>query len=926
MSDQGPIAIDCGCGKAPAVTHPASIENPAGRSSLVYRVATHSGFKTAMQVALGRQAELIRLTARQNDDPSIALVDAWATALDVLSFYQERIANETYLRTATERRSVLELARAIGYELSPGVAASVYLAFSLETAPGSPSAVAVNVGTRVQSIPGQDQLPQTFETVEQIEARVAWNSLQPRLTLAQRLAIVDGALHCADLEGVQRPTTKLYLSGASTNLKAGELLLVVLANDSGTREAVPLRIISVTADHNAAWTCVTFQAGDTDDTAPAKSAPRKGQRALLSSDGSFGFGNLPLNDATVDALGLGGNLSDSYLSAIAAMYHWNLADLLIILRNLSQLQSSLAAGEGVFALRAKVGFFGYNAPYHGSLLNKGAPLYENNWDGPDGWQIWKDPLSDAYYTDADVYLERALPTLVSNSWAVFELPADEGSSYSVFGIRDVHDAAAVGFGMSSKVAALKLTRLDGFRIGATDKASFADRTVRETTAYVASELLNLAELPLETPLNAGDTQIVLNGLVSDLIAGQLIALSGERADAVGVMAAEILTLATVTHGEGFTTIYLTAGLVNSYVRRTVSINANVARATHGESKTEVLGSGDGSKAFQSFKLKQRPLTYVAAATSGGSATSLAVRVNNLLWQEVPSLHGRGPSDRVYVTRRADDGTVTVAFGDGATGARAPTGVENVTATYRVGNGLDGLADAGQISLLLTRSLGLVSVTNPVASAGAADPELLAQARDNAPLTVLAMQRIVSLQDFEDFARSLAGIAKAQAALVWNGERQVVHVTIAGAGGAAVEPASELYRNLIATIDAARHADYPLQVDSYRTLLFSVSGRLRVDATFVASDVIAAVTAALMDAFSFERRNFGQAVLKSEVLAVMQSVPGVVAVDLDALYSSTAASALITTLTARSALWDGVAIAPAELMMLHPVGVVLTEMI
>ena len=48
---------------------------------------------------------------------------ACACVADVLGFYQERIANEGYLRTATERRSVLELARTIGYELKPGVAA-----------------------------------------------------------------------------------------------------------------------------------------------------------------------------------------------------------------------------------------------------------------------------------------------------------------------------------------------------------------------------------------------------------------------------------------------------------------------------------------------------------------------------------------------------------------------------------------------------------------------------------------------------------------------------------------------------------------------------------------------------------------------------------------------------------------------------------
>ena len=55
-----------------------------------------------------------------DDDLAIALLDAWATVADVLTFYQERIANEGFLRTATERRSVLELARAIGYELEPG--------------------------------------------------------------------------------------------------------------------------------------------------------------------------------------------------------------------------------------------------------------------------------------------------------------------------------------------------------------------------------------------------------------------------------------------------------------------------------------------------------------------------------------------------------------------------------------------------------------------------------------------------------------------------------------------------------------------------------------------------------------------------------------------------------------------------------------
>ena len=96
---------------------------------------------------------LAELTTRSDDDYTIALCDAFAGLGDVLTFYQERIANEIY-RTATERRSVLELARLIGYHRSPGVAASTWLAFTLQTAPGQPAigpaAVVIPVGTRLQ--------------------------------------------------------------------------------------------------------------------------------------------------------------------------------------------------------------------------------------------------------------------------------------------------------------------------------------------------------------------------------------------------------------------------------------------------------------------------------------------------------------------------------------------------------------------------------------------------------------------------------------------------------------------------------------------------------------------------------------------------------------------------------------------------------
>ena len=85
------------------------IYNRPGLPTLAYRIGTHSDFVRRMLTALpgqtvpgdpaGSAGPLAALTTRSADDPAIALLDAWATVADVLTFYQERIANEGYLRT-----------------------------------------------------------------------------------------------------------------------------------------------------------------------------------------------------------------------------------------------------------------------------------------------------------------------------------------------------------------------------------------------------------------------------------------------------------------------------------------------------------------------------------------------------------------------------------------------------------------------------------------------------------------------------------------------------------------------------------------------------------------------------------------------------------------------------------------------------------
>ena len=89
----------------------------------------------------------------------------------------------------------------------------------------------------------------------------------------------------------------------------------------------------------------------------------------------------------------------------------------------------------------------------------------------------------------------------------------------------------------------------------------------------------------------------------------------------------------------------------------------------------------------------------------------------------------------------------------ARGCRAAR--NNVRAKYRKGIGVEGLVKSGQLSMLLSRPLGVKGVTNPLAAGGAQDPEQLGDARANAPLKVLTLDRVVSLRDYENFARAFA---------------------------------------------------------------------------------------------------------------------------------------------------------------------------
>jgi predicted phage baseplate assembly protein len=358
------------------------------------------------------------------------------------------------------------------------------------------------------------------------------------------------------------------------------------------------------------------------------------------------------------------------------------------------------------------------------------------------------------------------------------------------------------------------------------------------------------------------------------------------------------------------------GLESTYAIDTVAINANIAQATHGETVQEVLGSGAAGITFQRFNLKQPPLTYVSAANASGVDSTLEIRVNDVLWHEVPTLYGRGPRDRVYISRQDDAGNTTAEFGDSITGARLPSGQMNVRARYRRGIGLGGLLSKGQLSMLLSRPHGLRGVTNPDDTRGAQDPERLDEARLNAPLTVMTLDRAVSLDDYEDFSRAFAGAAKAMASWMWLGTSRQIFITVSGPLGNPIPSGSEVSNNLLSALRKAGDPFLSIHVGSYRPVQFQIDATVKIDPDFESDKVLAEVKQKLLNAFSFDVRSFGEPVFLSEVISLVQLVPGVVALDVNTLYRAGATPSLEQRLLAEMPTVSAAGeVLPAELLTL-----------
>jgi hypothetical protein len=200
---------------------PAPPTNLPGLNHIAYRNGTFREFRRALLTPQAGERELDSADGpvwRPGADSDLAVMMAewWAYVADVLTFYNERIANQAYLRTADLPESVTRLIQLLGYRPRPPIGATGTLAALV--APGQ--SALLPKGLQFQSKPGPGQEAQTFEL--DAATRIGSPDMVPSGPVVSLLAPIAGLL---------------LLQGSVRNVSGGDLLLL---RQRGSATATPV--------------------------------------------------------------------------------------------------------------------------------------------------------------------------------------------------------------------------------------------------------------------------------------------------------------------------------------------------------------------------------------------------------------------------------------------------------------------------------------------------------------------------------------------------------------------------------------------------------------------------------------------------------------------------------------------------------------
>ena len=750
---------------------PPAVTNLPGLPQITFRAGDFNSFRTALLTPLAAETSLAAWNSGRgiDSDPSVIdlgvmMVEWFAYLADILTFYNERIANEDYLRTCVLPPTPAALVNLLGYTPRPTIGATGFLAALLSPTIVGAQTVTLPDGLEFQSKPGPGQTPQSFE-------------LHPATTVGLPASVA--ATPPPSLLGAG---STLLLNGAVTSIAAGMQLLLSPRDATASPNLISVSAVpAVQPTPTGKQTAVSFTITQSGAAVTSAASSR-----LLKPNQNAGLWTVKLTSG------------DPVIDSTGTVIH-----LAGLLRQIQPGDWLVFTAPGVTSQALQVA----------STL---------------------DVLGDASASGG--------PSTVSNGVAPNATP-----------IPILHTrltlTSALSSGLVAAVSSINVL------FGWVEAGVLLDQPPSAWNGISANlQPIQPARFPLSSPLGTpGPAPILL----ADSAGNGAQASSTVASD--GSLAIDWPSATPIPLNPAFTP--------------PITVFYDVLPVSAGKTvKNEILGSGDPTQTGQTFKLAKSPVTYLASGSTYSS--TIALTVNGLPWTEVPSFFNQPPNAQVFVARQDASQNTHIEFGDGVNGALVPAGANNIVATYRYGGG-GNVPAAGKLTVIAKSYPGLQSVVNPVPVSGGSDPDPASQIRQYAPRSVLTFGRAVSVFDYQAIAAGAPGVSLASAQWTWDAANQRAGVTVYVAGQPGI--AASVQKLLAASGDPNRPVTVVPAIDIPITLTLEL---VIIPGADIPS-LEAAVTSALCDPstglFSPPQIAIGKPLFDSNIEAVLQSIPGVIAV-------------------------------------------------
>ena len=737
--DQTPLSCRNDC--AEPFVYPKQVQNRLGLNHFDYRIGSYADIREFLLRRLDREPVLAAWTHREADDPGIALLEGAAILGDILTFYQDLYANEAYLRTAKWRDSIEDLVRLLGYHLSPGIGGKATFAFGVT---GS-TPVVIPPSFPIKAQLADIDKPVEFETTREFIA-------EPALS---QFSLYRPFIYPKIANGRSTFTFKTAtLIQNKLELKQGDRLMLVqnLSKPTTARQIVVIAEVKENLDLTEITIEGSWQGGNVN-------SDRLTAYKLGRSFRYFGY-NAPPTVTVVEnekakqkPVSFKVDLSASFLNEFAGNSRsQSLAVNDINFTNNSPSQS-LAVNDVDLTNNSRSQSLAVNDNLR--LISLVTPTYNPALS------------ANSFPIDRQVDdLAVGSTLLISLQLSSNKSSVSPQTSFLARNILRVSTASATHGALTGGTTVVKLNK------------AIAIKDSKETLKYTDIRSVEFQEVigkpftitsTREANLKAdskslfcygdGFTYQKLQGRSLQLVKGELV----ERVT-VGIEDTqtddEQITLRPLTIQPPLQKLTLEDFPLETSV---VLVYGNLVEANQGKTEPQaVLGNGDSRQIFQSFKLPKAPLTYFnSKSETPPEVPELQIYVSDRLWQRVSSFFGRGFNEEIYIVREDANGDSWVQFGDGKTGARLPSGLNNVVAQYRTGIGAYGELQP-DTTVQGGRLERLDAIWLPKLATGGEPPETGDNAKAAAPGKVQSLGRLVSLADFEREALAIPGVSKVTA--------------------------------------------------------------------------------------------------------------------------------------------------------------------